>query len=362
MTTAEVGEQVITITADAPIIDVTNTDRSLNIDGDFIKRMPITYDREWDAAWALVPGTVNEGQFGPFGNRVNVHGASVFQNVWNLEGMNVGDTFANSNDVYFSTDIIEEVHIVTTGFDASVSAGQGGYINVVTKSGGNDFSGSAAIFYQPTSWNWSNVDGGDAPEQSIVQPDFTFGGPILRDTAWFFGSYRYQNRDEAYGRTADDLAYFDQFDLPRPTQGRETRSHQFFGKVTYQLSDSWKLAGTFNSDRGAENHADMPINGTDDSGIEIERGGEYYNAKIEGAIGDKLSLSGSVAFSNLDNLIFGNGGFDEPAITRYLNTFINSSGLIQGTGNVAYYNNRRGFGWGSDTAEERLQFRADARY
>lgn len=360
---ATTAEQTITITTEAPIIDVASTGRNINIDGDFIKRLPLTYDREWDSVWSLVPGVVNEGQYGTFGNRVDVHGAGIFNNIWNLDGMNIGGSFTNANNMYFSQDIIEEVHIVTTGFDASVSSGQGGYVNVVTKSGGNEFHGAASFTFQPEEWNWSNVEGGKAAKANLYLPEFSLGGPIVVDKTWFFSSYRYNFRDEAYAYTASDIARFARVELAVPDQPRETRGHLFFGKVTHALTDSMRLIGTFNYDKSHERNADMYANGSVNSGIDIESGGSYGNVSLENTWADNLTSTLKVSYYTADNLIFGMGGFNEPSITRYSNASISAStGNLVGSGDAVYYNNRSGSGWGSDTTNSRWEVRGDARY
>ncbi|MCG8377599.1 MAG: TonB-dependent receptor, partial [Chlorobiales bacterium] len=361
--TLEVGdfEEILVIEHEAPLIDTSSPERSINIDGDFINRLPLAYDREWDNVWALSPGTVNEGQFGPYGNRVTVQGADIFQNVWNLDGMQIGDTFTNANGVYFSPDIIDDVQLVTTGFNAGVASGQGGYVNVVTKSGGNDFHGTVSFTYQPESWNWTNIEDGEAAKTELYMPEFSLGGPIMKDKAWFFGNFRRNIRNEAYARTAADFAVFDKLELPYPTQQRETTGNNIFGKITYALTDSMKIVGTYNYDIGEETNADMGGLYADNSGVDIERGGQYANLSLEGFLGENLDWSIKGAYYKANNLLFGPGGLDTPSYTRF-EGFRFSGGLIAGDGDSIYHSNRRGLAWGSDTEDERWEFKGDARY
>lgn len=359
-----VGEfsKKVVITWEGSILDASGTSRSLNIDGEFIKRMPLTYDREWDSVWSLVPGVVNEGQYGSFGNRVDVHGAGIFNNAWNLDGMNIGSTFTGANNIYFSPDIIEEVHIVTVGLDASAGGSTGGYINVVTRSGGNEFHGAASLTVQPDEWNWSNVPGGKAAEQKLIMPEFSLGGPIIRDRTWFFASSRYNYRNEAYAYSKSDIERLDRLDLPVPDQPRETRGQLFFGKLTHALSDSVHVNLAFNNDTGHERNADMLPNGSLNSGIDIESGGRFWSAGMENGWTSNLTSTFKFSWYDSGNVIFGMGGYDRPSIVRYSSTTISAStGNLVGAGDIGYYNNRTSAGWGSDTDNRRLEFRGDAR-
>ena len=94
----------------------------------------------------------------------------------------------------FNYDAIQEVSFQTGGYEAEFGQATGGIINLVTKSGGNDFSGSLDIRYrdQDFSENGDYFDK-DAQESSFEDYSMTLGGPILRDKLWFFISYEYVN-------------------------------------------------------------------------------------------------------------------------------------------------------------------------
>ncbi|MCG8375009.1 MAG: TonB-dependent receptor, partial [Chlorobiales bacterium] len=284
----------------------------------------------------------------------------IFQNVWRLDGINIGSTFTNANNVKFSPEIIQDASIVTAGFDASISAGSGGYINVVTKSGGNELNGSAVMIYQPTDWNWSNIEGGEPRELRIQQPEFSLGGPIKKDKTWFFTNYRYEHRTEGIARTPEDIALIESFDLPRPEQKLQSRNHRFFAKVTHALTPGHRIYGFVNYDKGIFRNSDQSSRGTDNTGIDIHGGGPLVVLRYEAAWNDNFNTTVSAGYRSNNSDTEANGGTN-PSIVRYSDTTV-SGGLIHGTGDFAYFNNRSGFAWWSDSTNERFQMRADATY
>ena len=122
-------------------------------------------------------------------------------NVYYFDGMNVTDPVTGTFGANLNTEIIQEQKVITGGIPAEYVGATGLISNVITKSGSNAFHGSANYFFQNTDLVTENKNGA-AQEFSTKDNAYTFGGPILRDKAWFFGSYRYNNRK-------DDVAALD---------------------------------------------------------------------------------------------------------------------------------------------------------
>ncbi|MDE3135225.1 MAG: TonB-dependent receptor [Acidobacteriota bacterium] len=97
---------------------------------------------------------------------------------------------------------IEEMHVMTSMYDASQGANSGAHVEVVTKSGTNNFHGQAYEYHQTTGWNanpfFMNAQG--IPRQPLHRNTFggTFGGPILHNKMFFFGSYQGQRVTDAF--------------------------------------------------------------------------------------------------------------------------------------------------------------------
>ena len=167
-----------------PILDTTNPEQKFNVSGEFLNKLPMSSRQNWESIWLLIPGVTIVSSTGPDGVNYDpqINGASARSNSYKLDGFEIGSSFTNQGfTTQFSTEAIQDVQIKTSGGDASTPLGQGGYINITTKSGGNKYSGSAAVFMQPRSFNWTNVPGGIPLSQSLYQPDLSFGGPIKKD-------------------------------------------------------------------------------------------------------------------------------------------------------------------------------------
>src|SRR5262245_11521284 len=146
-----------------------------------------------DLAPGLTSNSPNVGQ-------VNISGATAFDNVFMINGVDINDNLFGTANNLFIEDAIQETNILTGAISAEYGRFSGGVINMVTKSGGNTFSGSFRENFTNPKW----ID--ETPRQkaaNIANPDLlgkssegTFGGPIMRDKLWFFSSGRYESSDQ----------------------------------------------------------------------------------------------------------------------------------------------------------------------
>src|SRR6185295_3989466 len=145
-----------------------------------------------DLAPGLTSSTPNAGQ-------VTISGATAFDNVFMMNGVDINDNLFGTANNLFIEDAIQETNILTGGISAEYGRFTGGVINMITKSGGNTFSGSFRENFSNPKW----ID--ETPRQNtagITNPDIlgksteaTFGGPVMRDKLWFFASGRYESSD-----------------------------------------------------------------------------------------------------------------------------------------------------------------------
>ena len=224
-------KETVTVVADAPIVDTERAGMAVNVNNTALTSLPISTSRRYTDVWALMPGA-NVNPAAPESG-ASINSRYTAENSVNVDGMNATDAYGESTvTVAFAYDAVQDMQAKMIGMDAE-DVGTGGILNVVTKSGGNQLHGSAALFVIPQSFNDTNVSGIPANRRQDIQPDFTLGGPIQRDRVWFFGAYKRAQTDETINNA------------PVP---RETRGNLFFGKITGQMSANHRASVTLQYD------------------------------------------------------------------------------------------------------------------
>ena len=227
--------ETVTVTAESPIVDPERAGLSVNINSQALTSVPVTTNRRFQDAWLVVPGvSVNPATQEVTGltseRRTSLDGADVTDPYG-------GDVFA----VNLNYDAIQDVEVKALGAEASDGSSMAGqYMNVVTKSGGNDFHGSAALFVIPQRFNGTNVEGIPANRREDYQPDLTLGGPIVRDQVWFFSAYRRVQTDQTFNNAAVPV---------------QKRGNLWFLKGTMQLANDHRLQVSLQYDRTVQANA-----------------------------------------------------------------------------------------------------------
>jgi hypothetical protein len=125
---------------------------------------------------------------------------------YNLDGGSNQDTYTNVNNPFPNPDAIEEFSVQTNSFSAEYGRGSGAIVNVVTKSGTNEFHGSAFDFFRNGNLNARNFFASDHDQLKRNQFGGSLGGPIVKNKLFFFGTYQgTQIRDVQIGKSATVL-------------------------------------------------------------------------------------------------------------------------------------------------------------
>ncbi len=118
-----------------------------------------------------------------------------------VDGADINDDVVGGAVQNISQDAVQEFQMATNRFDARLGRSGSGVANVVTKSGTNEFHGSASAFFRgslfqglPATFDRTS---GEEPPFDREQYSFTLGGPVKKDHAWFFGAFEYRNQDGA---------------------------------------------------------------------------------------------------------------------------------------------------------------------
>ncbi len=198
--------ETITVSGASPVIDTKATGTSTNFTADELTKIPTS--RDPFALMRSVPGVLVD--------RVNIGGNETGQQsnfaskgtrpqdaVWTMDGINITDMAATgASPSYFNYDNFDEIQVSTAGQDIKQPTGGMG-LNLVVKRGTNQFHGGFRGYFDNHNMESDNVpdelratgvthDTSDHNQQ-ISDYGFDLGGPILKDKAWFYGSYSLQD-------------------------------------------------------------------------------------------------------------------------------------------------------------------------
>ena len=191
---AQIAESVV-VSARAPAVAGSPATSQTYMKRD-VDRLPVSR-RPVDIA-ELAPGsTSNTFAAG----QLSIGGAFGYDNIFMINGVDVNENLFGSAHDLFVEDAIQETTVLAHGVPAAYGRFSGGVINVVTKSGGNTFSGSVRQNLSNPAWI---AETPRQRENGLVNPsrlgrssEGTFGGPIVHDRLWFFSAGRYENSDSA---------------------------------------------------------------------------------------------------------------------------------------------------------------------
>jgi hypothetical protein len=188
--------ETMTVTGEAPLVDTREMGTSAVITQTEIEQLPTARD-----PWVMLQMTP-----GVLMDRVNVggnksgqqsyfvsKGAERHQTAWNIDGVNVTEMDeTGTTTFYYDFGSLQEFQIVTSGADPSVRT-PGAQVNMVSKRGSNDFSGTGRIVWADEALQAEATVPGTIREgnrvDNVTERGVDFGGPIVRDRVWFYGAY-----------------------------------------------------------------------------------------------------------------------------------------------------------------------------
>jgi hypothetical protein len=202
--------ETVQVTGEVPLIDVKQNATASVIQSETIDRIP--KGRDFTGVLAAAPGANSENRAGG----ISVDGASGAENRFVVDGMDTTNLQNGSSGKTFVTDFIAEVQVKAAGYNAEYPGATGGVVNAITKSGTNQFRGTASFYYsQEGPTGVGNKANGNFwkgkqrptlrlnPAQTTVaeyvtypldevpysEPVFELGGPIAKDRLWFWGGF-----------------------------------------------------------------------------------------------------------------------------------------------------------------------------
>ena len=199
----------VTVIGQSPLIDVKSTVKGQTMTKEIFMTLP--RGRNFDSLISTIPGVQNEGIAGG----LSVDGASGAENMWYADGADITDFHYGDRGQSMVLELLDEVKVTASGYNAEFGGSMGGVVNVITKSGSNEFHGDFIGYYnnnltwmqgksrdflesdpyQSYVWRYVNYDdtffngGKDRDKYDRFEGVFGFGGPIIKDKLWFYGTF-----------------------------------------------------------------------------------------------------------------------------------------------------------------------------
>jgi len=134
-------EEQITVVGQSPLIDVKSTVKGMTLTKEVFDTLP--KGRDFDSLITAIPGVSNEGIIGG----TSVDGASGLENVYYIDGTDVTNIVYGNRAQGAAFEFVDEVQVKASGYQAEFGGSLGGVVNVITRSGGNEFHGEVVGYY-----------------------------------------------------------------------------------------------------------------------------------------------------------------------------------------------------------------------
>jgi len=243
-------EETVTVSGASPVVDVQSVTRRDVLSREFIDALPT--GRNFQTAGATMPG-VSMGRFDVGGstamqtnNWLVAAGSRANDTTQEVDGMGINSSLVGGYNVpvYLNNAVYEEQVYTLVGGGADVQT-PGVKINLIPKSGGNEFSGTAVAIFANTDFQARNISAEEAARQGqssaarldkLWDYNAALGGRIVRDRLWFYGSVR----NWGYNNLAANAL------LPDGSQAVDTNRLEAYNlRLTSQLSKKHKVTAMY---------------------------------------------------------------------------------------------------------------------
>ena len=227
-------QETVTVTGEAPLINITTSTATANIDQRQMQELPLN-GRNWLDLTLLAPGSrSNTGGETPI-----PRSQTAFQ--INMDGQQVTNSVAGAGfgQPRFSRDSIAEFEFVTNRFDATQGRSMGVVVNAVTKSGTNTPSGTVSGYFRSSDWAAKDPIENRVIPFSNQQYSTTYGGPIRRDRIHLFANYEFEREPQ----TAVYSGPFPQFNMDLSGIRKQST---YGAKVDFQFTPQTRLSSRVN--------------------------------------------------------------------------------------------------------------------
>lgn len=310
----EVSEVVITATA-RPELDFSQTTTGLAVDVEqLVKTVPVA--RSAQGLALLAPGAI-QGGAGNYANQTAIGGASVSENAFFVNGLNITNFNTGLGGATVPFDFYKTFEVKTGGYPAEYGRATGGVITATTKSGTNDFMFAVHGNYEPNSLRSDQKDSylyaGNHLKRDYKDLIFEVGGPIIEDHLFFYGLAQLRKLEinpanTPTRSTAATTAREALNPLGAENLTVERSGQPFYGaKLDAYITSRQHLEATYFRTNDVTKRRVYGYNQFTDqvggfkSGTNYPTGGESFVFKYTGSFTDWFTLSGAYG-RNQDNL------------------------------------------------------------
>ncbi|MDX2435643.1 MAG: TonB-dependent receptor, partial [Acidobacteriota bacterium] len=235
----------IVVTTESPLVNTSDTTLGTNVSMDFFLDLP--KDRNYTSVATVTPGVQDDASGATF------YGSSGAENAYYIDGANTTEIRYGTQGMSLNFEFIDEVQVKTGAYSAEYGHSTGGLINVITRTGGNEFHGDVFGYYdsdklraQLTGEADQGSVSGSSKTVGVVRADYgvDLGGFIVKDRLWFFAAYdRVDNSD-----TNQVLEDFGAVNPGAPMAGdefpRDTTRDLFALKLTWRPAANQSLSAS----------------------------------------------------------------------------------------------------------------------
>lgn len=286
------AREEVVVRGESSPVDTTSAALGTNISAQAIQTLPS--GRNYSSIVQISPGVSTQvSNTEPYMNSISVYGSSGLENSFVIDGVDTSGVEYGAQGKELNFEFIQEIDVKTGGYQAEFGRSTGGIVNVITKSGGNEFHGDAFGYYDSDSLQADNAH----PNESLLGTSLGFtredfgadlGGYIFKDKIWFFGAY-----DRVRNTVTNQLT-------AGPSEGESTDSKSTrnlgSGKITWRIGPSHSFVASFfqdpRVDTGAINDGAHTLNGAFSTFLgRQDFGGRDWSGRYNGVFGSWIATA-----------------------------------------------------------------------
>ncbi len=257
-------ETKVAVSADAPVLEGARTQIASTISQNEVKDLPLSGRNYFDVA-LFVPGvsptnTAANQLFAETsampGQGISVGSQRNFSNSFIVDGVSANDDAAGVAGAFIGLDVVQEFQVVTSGGQAELGRALGGYINVVTKSGGNLIHGDVYGYFRNSRFNAANALSNTVLPLTQAQYGASVSGPVVPNKTFYFANFEGRDLNQSGLATIPPSAVAvinsrlttTGYPGPQISTGdfrNPVHNENFFAKVDHHFSDTDQFSARY---------------------------------------------------------------------------------------------------------------------